>query len=162
MAELNLLDNVRIAAPCSAPWDQMEGDERVRFCGECKKHVYNLSAMSRREAEALVREREGKMCARIYRRRDGTVLTDNCPVGFRKLRRAFLLQVGAIGGVFALIPGAAALAAKLGPDAPFWQNEPWYTLGIRLGIVSPRLATSGDMAPLPSTPPPTPGFTARK
>jgi hypothetical protein len=162
MAELNVLDNVRIASPCRAVWDQMQGDERVRFCAQCGKHVYNLSAMSRPEAEALVREREGRMCARLYRRRDGTVLTDNCPVGFRKLRRAFLLQAGAIGGVFALIPGAAALAAKLRPDAPFWQHEPWHTMGVQLGIVQPFVATVGDMAILPSPSPPATRFNPKK
>ena len=45
MAKLqNSLDHVKIAAPCSADWDQMlsvEG-ERVRFCYHCKQNVYNL------------------------------------------------------------------------------------------------------------------------
>ncbi len=37
----SLLENVRIASPCSASWDDMVGDERVRFCGQCTKNVYN-------------------------------------------------------------------------------------------------------------------------
>jgi hypothetical protein len=163
MAELNVLDNLRTASPCSAAWDQMPGDDRARFCAACGKHVYQFSAMSRAEAESLIREKEGRPCARLYRRRDGTVLTDNCPVGLRKLRRAFLLQVGVIGGVFMLIPGAAALAAKLGPDAPLWRNEPWHSVAVRLGIVRPRhpnpFAEMGDVAPLP---PAVPSFPRKK
>ena len=51
---LPILDNLRIAAPCSASWDRMLGDDRVRHCGDCNKNVYNLSGMTRDEAEALI------------------------------------------------------------------------------------------------------------
>ena len=42
-AKLPILDNIRVATPCSADWNAMTGDDRVRACGSCKKHVYNLS-----------------------------------------------------------------------------------------------------------------------
>ena len=35
-----------VASPCSANWEKMTGDDRMRFCALCKKNVYNLSAMS--------------------------------------------------------------------------------------------------------------------
>src|SRR5580704_343466 len=38
---LPLLDAVHVAAPCPASWEQMVGDEHVRFCGQCEKNVYN-------------------------------------------------------------------------------------------------------------------------
>lgn len=153
MPDFNVLEDVRIASPCGAAWDQMRGTEQVRFCAECGKHVYNLSAMSRGEAETLIRAKEGRVCARLYRRRDGTVLTDNCPVGQRRMRRAFLMQVSLIAGIFVLIPGGAALAARLGPESPLWWNEPWRSIGERLGIVQPPLAVMGDVAVLPAPPP---------
>jgi hypothetical protein len=81
-----VLENLRIATPCTADWDEMRGDDRVRFCGQCEKNVYNLSAMSRAEAEALVAGREGRMCVRLYQRHDGTVLTSDCPVGAERAR----------------------------------------------------------------------------
>jgi hypothetical protein len=34
--------------------------------------------MTRAEAEALVAEKEGRLCVRFYRRPDGTMLTRNC------------------------------------------------------------------------------------
>src|SRR3712207_9211258 len=83
----NPLARVRVAAPCPADWESMVGDERVRFCGRCSLNVYNLSGMTRREAEALITRREGRLCVRFYRRADGTIITDNCPVGLRRLRR---------------------------------------------------------------------------
>lgn len=83
----NSLDHVRVAAPCSADWERMAGTERVRFCGHCTKNVYNLSSMTRREAEALIVQTEGQLCVRFYRRADGSILTQNCPVGLRALKR---------------------------------------------------------------------------
>lgn len=59
----------------------MRGDDRARLCNRCSLHVYNLSAMSPSEAEELVRQKEGRLCVRFYQRRDGTVMTRDCPVG---------------------------------------------------------------------------------
>lgn len=83
-----LLQSMRVAAPCSMDWNSMKytHDDRIRFCNQCQLNVYNLSEMSTKEAASLIRQTEGKLCMRLYRRRDGTVITDNCPVGLRKLR----------------------------------------------------------------------------
>ena len=102
------LDQVRIASPCSARWDDMVGDDQVRFCGHCEKNVYNLSAMTREQAEALLREREGDVCARLYRRSDGTVITADCPVGARKKRVRRIAAVAAGTGLFAMAASFAA------------------------------------------------------
>lgn len=83
----NSLNDIDVAAPCSADWNKMKGDGRVRFCDQCAMNVYNLSGMTRYEAETFVANAEGRVCIRFYRRRDGTILTDNCPVGLRALRR---------------------------------------------------------------------------
>jgi hypothetical protein len=81
-------DQVRIASPCHKRWSDLDldGDERVRFCSLCQKNVYNLSALTRADAEALIREKEGRLCVRFFRRSDGTILTADCPVGARRLR----------------------------------------------------------------------------
>jgi prepilin-type processing-associated H-X9-DG protein len=88
------LKGLRVASPCNAFWDEMEGDDLVRFCRHCQLNVYNLSGMSRREAAAFVQEAEGRLCVRFYRRQDGTLLTDNCPVGWRAARRWLLKCLG--------------------------------------------------------------------
>jgi hypothetical protein len=103
--KLPLLDDIRIATPCSESWDGMVGTEQVRFCGGCMKNVYNLSAMTRDEAEAVIREKEGDLCARLYRRKDGTVITADCTVGIRRRRitrlAAAALAFGGAGVAFA-------------------------------------------------------------
>jgi len=83
------LDQVKIAAPCSAGWDQMFSfeDKRVRFCSQCNLNVYNLSGMSRHEAEALITKTEGRLCVRFYRKSDGSILTQNCHVGLKMIKR---------------------------------------------------------------------------
>lgn len=83
----NPLENVRVASPCSQDWNQMLGDDRKRFCGECKLNVYNLSGMTRTEAESLLINSEGRLCVRFYRRADGSVLTQDCPVGWQAFKR---------------------------------------------------------------------------
>jgi Carboxypeptidase regulatory-like domain len=72
----------------------MIGDERVRYCPECKLNVYNFSAMPEHEIRRLVAKREGRLCARWYRKTDGTVLTADCPVGFRARVRRISLVAG--------------------------------------------------------------------
>jgi hypothetical protein len=98
---LPVLDALRIASPCKARWEEMVGDDRVRFCGQCSKNVYNLSAMSRADAEDLVQAKESNLCARMVQRSDGTVITGDCPVGARKkrIRRTAITVVS--GGLIA-------------------------------------------------------------
>jgi hypothetical protein len=100
------LRNVKVASPCPADWDRMIGD-RVRFCGQCELNVYNLSAMSTLEAESLIARTEGRLCVRYYRRKDGSILTQDCPVGLRvskqraaRIRRAVAsLVLGFLAGL---------------------------------------------------------------
>jgi hypothetical protein len=119
--ELPLLSQVRVASPCKERWDEMVGDERVRFCGRCEKNVYDLSALTASQAESLLRERGESMCVRFFRRSDGTILTSDCPVGARKRfwRRAATAAV-ATGLAAAGITMATATSdiSELGKVAP--------------------------------------------
>ena len=134
---LPMLDDIRVASPCHERWDAMTGDEQSRFCGSCRKNVYNLSAMTREAAEALVRSKEGELCVRYFRRTDGTILTADCPVGVRRKR---VQLVAAAGAVTALAAGAVAFAfAQMG--------SPVAT--IATPTVAPRVAPPVTAAPLP-------------
>lgn len=135
---LPMLDDIRVASPCHERWDAMTGDEQARFCGSCKKNVYNLSAMTREAAEALVRSKEGDLCVRYFRRTDGTILTADCPVGVRRKR---VQLVAAAGAVTALTAGAVAFAfAQMGSAAPTITAPT---------IAAPRVAPPVTAAPLP-------------
>ncbi|HVF66857.1 MAG TPA: carboxypeptidase-like regulatory domain-containing protein [Pyrinomonadaceae bacterium] len=96
----DVLGRLRVASPCGVGWDSMEGDGRVRFCRLCSLDVYDFSGMTRAEVGALVTKTEGRLCGRLTRRADGTVLTKDCPVGLRAVR---LRARRAAGAAFAAL-----------------------------------------------------------
>jgi hypothetical protein len=144
---LPLLEDLRIAKPCDASWHAMAGDDRVRFCHRCGKDVYNLAAMTRKEAEILLADAGGSLCASLFQRADGTVITSDCPEGVRlqHARRARL--AAAVAGTIAAA-GAAALAVphatarSLEPThelVPAHAAPPSYMLQHTLGFIGGRM-----------------------
>jgi len=113
------LNNIRIASPCKADWDAMYGDDRKRFCSQCKLNVYNLSGMTRDEAEQMIMNAEGRLCVRFYRRADGTVLTQNCPVGWARVkqrtRAAFVAMASLFVALFTGVLFASMFSKKSDP-----------------------------------------------
>jgi hypothetical protein len=107
----NPLDNIKIASPCSQDWDQMIGVGRKRYCAECKLNVYNLSQMTRQEAEGFLMNSEGRLCVRFYRRQDGTILTQDCPVGWQAVKKSISKTVAAfVSLIFGLLSGIGFLS----------------------------------------------------
>jgi len=78
-AKKRRLDQLKVVSPCSTDWDRMSGDEKKRYCSECDKFVYDFSQMTRRQVEAIVSIHQGRMCARITRRPDGSLVTLEAP-----------------------------------------------------------------------------------
>lgn len=114
---LPLLSRVQIASPCSARWDEMMGDARVRHCASCDKDVYDLSEMTAADAEALL-SREGPIaCVRLHRRADGTVITADCPVGAKKKRRRRMLAAG-VAVASSVMAAAASLVTHTTQGEP--------------------------------------------
>lgn len=133
------LDELRVAAPCPADWAAMSGDARVRHCGACKRNVYDLSELTRAEAEALILEKEGRLCVRFYRRADGTILFGNCAVGvWRRRRRVLVSAVVAFVFGLSLIPRRAPEPAP----RPAMSGKPWVPdysgLTATMGVLPPR------------------------
>ncbi len=87
----------------------MGGDDRVRFCDHCRKNVYTISALTSAEATALLEAKQGNLCARIYQRTDGTVLTEDCPVGVaRQWRRLKMLVSGGVAVILLTLVNVSA------------------------------------------------------
>ncbi|MFT4975720.1 MAG: hypothetical protein ACI8S6_001613 [Myxococcota bacterium] len=95
-------DDIPIPEPCTADWSAMTGDEGRRFCGQCSKHVHNLSAMTEPEAEAVLKKPE--VCVRYSHRTDGQIR-------FQPTSRRALLGRGAMlaGALSVSLPAAAAM-----------------------------------------------------
>jgi len=129
-----VLPNIRVATPCNADWKQMVGDDRVRACAGCEKNVYNLSAMTRDEAEALIIEKEGKLCVRYFQRADGTILLKDCAVGVRQKRKRRIVAVGAS----LLLAGGGVVAYKLTRPAPAHKQPPEPRMGQAMALPEPE------------------------
>lgn len=148
------INEIRIAAPCPVGWETMKGDERKRHCDLCSLNVYNISEMTRAEAKTLIRNSEGRFCARVYRRADGTVITKDCPVGIRAYRK----KIAAIAGA-ALSMVLGLFSAGFGQSDPKKQNEPATTTGERKNdntvknnaVISGKLTDDAGKA-VPNTP----------
>jgi hypothetical protein len=145
---LPILARVSIASPCTASWDDMKGDERVRHCAHCDKDVYDLSEMTTAEAEALLSREGPAACVRLHRRADGTVITSDCPVGVQKKRRRRWLAAGAAV--------AASAVAAFGARSLVTRND-----GCRIAdggdvttMGEPMPMMMGAVAVMPPPPPP--------
>jgi hypothetical protein len=144
----NPLDNVHVASPCSADWESMYGDDRTRFCAECKLNVYNLSGMTREEAERLVTNAEGRLCVRFYRRADGSIITADCPVGWARVKQRTRVYAGAAMSML------AALLSGLFFVSLFRERKVESTVGVMRIEASPsptpmmgNFTTMGAVAP---------------
>lgn len=151
---LPVLDDLRIAAPCDAAWAEMRGDDRSRLCEKCEKHVFDLSSMTRAEAEALVLAKEGKLCVRYYQRADGTILTADCPDGLARRRRRRRVVAIAFGAASAVIAGGGVLAGgamRMGAPArtPIANSPPPHAWMGQAVVASPTPVTVIDDAAPP-------------
>src|ERR1700733_2460408 len=84
--EASISDKVCIAAPCQFGWENMIGNDATRFCGGCNLQVYNTSVISSAEVQNILNMDADQVCLRIYRKADGTIITDECPRWLRPLR----------------------------------------------------------------------------
>jgi len=153
----NPLNNLKIASPCSQDWDAMIGDNRKRYCGECKLNVFNLSGMSRTEAENLLLNAEGRVCVRYYKRADGSVITENCPVGWAKVKQRTRAYMTAMASLIFSFFGALGLVGAFSKS-----REATLMGSIAVSTTPTPKATPTDRpeflmgAVAPSTPKPTP------
>ena len=65
--------------------------------------------MTRDEAQALLIEREGKLCVRYFQRADGTIMLADCTIGKAQQRKRRVFAAGAA----AMLAGGGALAFDL-------------------------------------------------
>ena len=99
------IKELRVLSPCTtAEWSD-KGDDLSRHCATCDKHVYNLSVMTHDEANALIREKQGKLCIKLFHDRNGNVLTADSPIYLRLLRRKYLIARAKFIGLALMLLG---------------------------------------------------------
>lgn len=159
------LDTIHVATPCGVSWETMTGDDQVRFCHDCKRRVYNISEMTRQQAQDLLEQKEGRLCIRLYRRADGTLITQDCPVGVWKWFRRGVSRIAAIVMFLVCLSGYFQLSRNPNSSGNRFlrEVEPFKTFASWLGPRQPvfqTVATSCFMGcprnVQPAEPPPQP------
>src|SRR5262245_12503241 len=96
--------SLAIPTPCTVPWSEMRGNYRSRFCGQCQRRVFDLTAITTAEAKELLADPAGLPCVRLYRRPDGRVLTADCPAGLRvRIWRRVRRRAAWVASLFAVL-----------------------------------------------------------
>ncbi len=134
------LSQVVIKSPCTMDWDSMEGDQRARFCSSCGKHVYNFAELTQQQAVDLLQATGNRLCGRVFRRPDGTILVADCgdnpgrtvrPFQFTIATLIFLITSSA--GLFAVLP---IVGKVVGPVVERWFNKPSLTVPLTATVGS--------------------------
>ena len=146
----NPLDSIKVASACSADWDAMVGNNRQRHCGDCKLDVYNLSGMTKQEAENLIMNSEGRVCARFFRRADGTVITKDCPVGWAAVKKRMSKVWTAFASIMITAVGSIGITSFMTQ-----QNEKEFEVMGGIGVENPHIpehSPQPEMGEIPAEP----------
>lgn len=108
MSKITFLDSIDIKSLCSESWNEMQGNEQIRFCSHCAKDVHNLSEMTRKEARKIVAQSNGEICVRYVRRPDGRIQT------IKNTLHQITRQTGIAAGVLGTSLAASTLAYAQG------------------------------------------------
>lgn len=105
MSKKSFIDSLNVKTPCTESWDEMTGNDRVRFCSHCAKKVNNLSEMTRDEAIRLVRRLGGRLCIRYIKdpRTNAPVFSDRV---YNVSQRAPVVAAGVMTASLALSTAA--------------------------------------------------------
>ena len=122
----------------------MHGTERVRHCDACALNVYNLSAMTRDDAVQLVQNHEGRLCASFFRRVDGTVLTQDCPVSLRALRRRLASMTASVAALIGVLAAGTLFASTFRRASPAQVRQSGAVQRVLRWIDPPDINLPGD------------------
>lgn len=117
-----------ITSPCPMDWEQMRGDDKVRFCDQCGKPVYNFAVLTGSQAREMITKGTDNLCGRIVRKADGTIATTaSYPVDSRRSRpfqftiAALIMLITSSAALFAAVP---VVSRVIGPIVEKWLNKP--------------------------------------
>ena len=99
-------------------WEEVDGDERKRFCNQCSLHVHNLSAMRQEEAQSFLEERTSsgeRLCVTFEKRADGSLVSAPTATPASPFQAGSRMLAAAASLLFALFPFLAACRPSEGP-----------------------------------------------
>jgi hypothetical protein len=141
-SSLRVLNEIQIDLPCRETWSGMKGDHRVRHCHRCNQSVTDLSQLTDDEAAALITGSEGRICLRVWRRRDGSVVTRDGHRWTQRLLSSWQRVVGIASffgflGLSGCTPVLGGMAHIIAPPSTAPTTLP-ASMGGQLRPLSPR------------------------
>ena len=127
----------------------MRGNNRVRFCSRCNLRVYNFAALREDQIRELLRKQTRRVCGRLYRRPDGTILTQECEYG-RKRKLIVKLALAAASVLLVLI--GLGRSGRWDAGLP----EPFREFLVQAGILEPEVPGIIGVIYYPPALPPSP------
>ena len=115
--------NLTVSSPCPKTWEELVGNDRVRYCGQCHLNVYNLTIMNPAEIEQLVHQTGGRLCGRLYVRPDRKATLRDCPTGRSSIVRRRIRQAAAAFAVVIFGMGCRSLERPSISGWPQWAQE---------------------------------------
>lgn len=140
--------NLTVSTPCPKTWEQLVGNDRVRYCGQCHLNVYNLAIMKPTEIEQLVHQTGGRLCGQLFVRKDRTATLRDCPTGRTSVvrRRIWRAAIAVAVGIFGL-----ACRGLERPDMSDWPQWVQTVAGwVDPEGVHPRQKMLGEIRCIPS------------
>jgi hypothetical protein len=117
MSSSKFLRRIAIESPCSARWEEMKGNEQVRFCSHCELNVTDLTQMTRPKAISLVRRSKGRLCLRIQRSPAGELVTRPSVQKLYSIsRRASRIAAGTFTALMSISTAAYAQSGSTDPN----------------------------------------------
>ena len=117
---VDLSGMIRVAHPCSVPWESMKPEGSGRYCESCGLHVHDLSLVGRTEALALIRAvGDRRLCVSSYAGPLGELLTRDDVAEMRAARRTelarrLLRRVLTAVGLGAVVAGVTGCSGRTG------------------------------------------------
>ncbi len=117
MQRSNNLPVIQLDKPCRLPWSDLIGDDKTRFCTQCRLHVHNLSAMTSEEAAQFLANRSGRTCVAFAPSANGAPMTlDYAPAAPVRAKHAIAAGLAVAAAATAI--AFAHVSAKSPATAP--------------------------------------------
>jgi len=113
MRKIIRLEQMDVPRPCSIGWSSMQGSDATRLCAVCEREVHDVAAMTRAEAEALLNDRDARICVRLTRGIDGEVVTADRPPAVPQARHWTNLSAAAFAAFFGMAPATTRLSGTV-------------------------------------------------
>jgi hypothetical protein len=105
---MSKIDKLGINSPCTADWNKMKGNDRIRYCEECKRYVHDFSRLPRRQVQDLIAASPGRICARLtYNEDDSVIFLDSRTLSRSESQKASPLATAIVTAMITISTGIA-------------------------------------------------------